>query len=235
MHTRSGHLGHALIDRRRQIVDIDDDYAALLGIPRAEVIGRSASELAHPQDRIMADSFLQATWQDPDQKTHRGTIRCLQADGGILWINVTASRLGQGDAAVLVVSARLLCRQLETESVHAYWRMARLLLQAIDGSKRAFGAPLAANPACEILLIAYLTEAEANAVAAGELADRITTTWPLASRWINALIDAGFVEAETPGPLDQATPIRLSPLALSLLEALFNSLGSVMQGPRIPA
>lgn len=235
MHTRSGHVGHALIDRRRQIVDIDDGYAALVGITRDQVIGRPASQFAHPQDRVMADAFVQAIWHDPEQKTHRGTVRCLQADGGVLWLNVTASRLGQGDAAVIVLGARLLHHQPETESVHAYWRMARLFLQAIEGSKRAFGAPLAANPACEILLIAYLTEAEANAVAAGELADRIATSWPLASRWISALIDVGFVEAETPGPLDQATPIRLSPSALSQLESLFGSLGSMIQGPRVPA
>ena len=157
------------------------------------------------------------------------------ADGGVVWINVSVSRLGQGDAAVLVLSARLLCRHAETESVHSYWRMARMFLQAVSGSKRAFGPALAGNPACEILLIAYLAEAEASSVTAAELAKRISTSQALANRWILALIDAGFAEMEAPGALGPQTPIRLSPLALSQIEALFSSLGSELKGMRVPA
>lgn len=232
---RSGHIGHALINRRRDIVDIDDGYEALVGVGRDAVIGRPASEFAHPTERLIADAFLQTAWRDPGQKTHRGTLRCMQADGGVVWINVSVSRLGQGDAALLVLSARLLCRHTETESVHSYWRMARMFLQAVSGSKRAFGPALAGNPACEILLIAYLAEAEASSVTAAELAKRISTSQALANRWILALIDAGFAEMEAPGALGPQTPIRLSPLALSLIEALFSSLGSELKGMRVPA
>jgi PAS domain S-box-containing protein len=232
---RSGHIGHALINRRREVVDIDEGYAALIGIERGAVIGRLASEFAHPQERLLADAFLQTAWHDPGQKTHRGTLRCMQADGGLVWLNVSVSRLGQGDAAVLVVSARLLCRHAETQSVHAYWRMARVFLHAVHGSKSAFGAALTSNPACEILLIAYLAEAEATTVTADDVAATIGTSPPLANRWILALIEAGFIEMEAPGVLGPQTPIRLSPLALSLIEALFSSLGEVMQEPRVPA
>ena len=94
---------------------------------------------------------------------------------------------------------------------------------------------LAGNPACEILLIAYLAEAEASSVTAAELAKRISTSQALANRWILALIDAGFAEMEAPGALGPQTPIRLSPLALSQIEALFSSLGSELKGMRVPA
>ena len=62
-------------------------------------------------ERLIADAFLQTAWRDPGQKTHRGTLRCMQADGGVVWINVSVSRLGQGDAAVLVLSGIIVWSQ----------------------------------------------------------------------------------------------------------------------------
>ena len=170
-----------------------------------------------------------------DGTTLSATQRHLHADGSAIWVNVHVSRIGVGEGGRLVVTCRPLPSRPEHSSVEAKWQMARLLLQAMDGGKRAFGEALIGNPATEILLLAYLAEAEARSVAAGELARRMNVSWPLTQRWLLAMADSGFVESELPGPIRHETPIRLTPRALAMIEAIFGALVAIIRGAPVPA
>lgn len=233
MEAGSGHLGHALIGEQQQIVDLDDAYADMLGVTRAAAIGRPATDFAHPHERTVAAGFLDTAWATPGM--HRATLRHVHADGHAIWVNIWASRLGDGPSATLVVSCRPM-RCLEAASaVQAQWHMALMLLHALDEGKRAFGPTLIGNPATEILLHTYVAEAEARSILAEEFVQRIDVGWPLVARWLQALIDADFAETETAEPLGPTSPIRLSPRALPLLEAVFGSVVSAMKAKRVPA
>jgi PAS domain S-box-containing protein len=74
-----------------------------------------------------------------------------------------------------------------------------------------------------------------KAIQGGEIAARIAVDWLLARRWLLALGNAGFIELERPGPIMEDTPIRLSPQALTMLEAIFGSLVAVAQGTPVEA
>jgi len=233
MHPAAGPIAHGLIGHDLRIVDLDDAYLALLGVARAAATGRSVLAFLHPNDRLAGETLLRRILHD--RRTLSSTQRHLRADGQAIWVDVHVSRIG-GDAGQLVVSCRPLPGAGATPSaVEGHWQMARLLLHALADGKRAFGDSLIGNPATEILLLAYVAEAEARAIAARELADRIAVSWPLTRRWLEALVASGFVEAEMPGAIRPETPVRLSPRALAMIEAIFAALVAVAQGPSVPA
>jgi len=230
----AGPLAHGLIGPDLTVTDLDHAYAALLGITPDAAVGRSALAFLHPDDRAAGEAFLRRAWRQgqPQSSTHRH----LHADGGAIWVNLSVSCLGVGDGRQLVVTCRPLPRQDDRPStLEAQWQVARLLLQALDGGKRAFGDTLIGNPATEILLIGYVAEAEARPIAASEIARRIAVSWPLARRWLAALADAGFIEPEVPGPIEVDTPIRLSVRALAMLEAIFGALVAIVRGQLVAA
>lgn len=230
-------ITHALVDAQYHVVDCDDGYARLLGRDRAALTGLDARDLVHPDDREMAARFLRDAWL-----ANAGTVTCrlVRDDATPLMVSIHGSRLATPAGAVLVLTCRPLPQALRpkpdaTHSVEAHWQMARLLLHALERGKRAFGETLIANPATEILLLAYLAEAEARAVTAGEIEARTGVSWPLAFRWMQALIESGFAEAELPGPLQPVTPIRLTERATALIEAIFGGLTSGLQDSPVAA
>lgn len=234
MHPAAGPIAHGLIGRHFRITDLDDAYAALLGLAPDAATGRPVIDFLHPDDRSAASLILDRAWADGQATS--ATCRHRHADGRAIWVNIYISRIGTGDGQRLVVT----CRPLPPESdlpstVEAQWQMARLLIQALDGGKRAFGDSLIGNPATEILLLTYVAEAEARAVRAGDLATRINVSWSLTQRWLAALANGGFIEAELPGPIHHDTPVRLSPRALAMIEAIFGALIAVVQGSLVPA
>ncbi len=233
MHIASGPIAHGLIGRQGKILDVDSAYAALLGMRHDALVGRQAVDFAHPADRVAVAAVLRRAWNDDG--TTSATLRHVRADGAAIWVNVHISRIGRDDTAQLVVSCRQLPVAPEVSAVADNWQMARLLLLALEGGKRAFGDTLIANPATEILLIAYLAEAEAQSVTPAAIARRIHVGWPLARRWLMALADAGFVESERAGPMREDGPVRLTPRAHAMIEALFGGLVTAANGPLVPA
>jgi PAS domain S-box-containing protein len=233
MHLASASIAHGLIGRNGRVQQIDGAYAALLGMPAEGIIGRPAVEFMHSADKAAATAILRRAWRE-DRATS-ATLRHQRRDGAAVWVNVQVWRIGSGDAAQLVISGRELADTAEVSAVADHWHMARLLLLAIQGAKRAFGDALIANPATEILLIVYIAEAEAQSATAVALADRIRLPWPLARRWLNALVDSGFVEAELEGPVREETPFRLTQRAHTLIESLFVTLVTAINGPPVPA
>lgn len=234
MYPSAGPIAHGLIGHDLTVVDVDAAYADLLGASRAEIVGRPALDMLHPDDRRAASLMLHRVRQDG--RTLSATVRHHRAGADAAWVNIYVSRIGEGDGAQLVVTCRPLPGDADRPSaVEAQWRMARLLLQAIDGGKRAFGETLIGNPATEILLLAYLAEAEARAIDAGTLAGRIGVSWPLTRRWLVALHEAGFVEFERPGDVGAEAPVRLTPRALAMIEAIFGALVAVVRDSPVPA
>lgn len=223
-----GQIAHGMIDADLAITDIDQTYAALLGLSPQAAIGRSVLDVLHPDDRAASALLLRHALNGG--ATLSATQRHLHADGHPVWVHLSVSRLAAGDGQRLVVTCwPLPPRDDGPSTVAAQWQVARLLLGALDDGKRAFGETLIGNPATEILLVGYVAEAEARTIAASEVADRIGVTWALTKRWLAALVEAGFIEAEVPEPIGPETPIRLSSRALTLLETIFGTLLAIVR------
>lgn len=229
-----GPAAHGLIGRDLTVIEVDSAYETILGLPRDALVGRSVLDTLADGDRKAGERQLQHILDTGEARFF--TQRHVRADGSALWVNLHVSRMGVGDDRRLVVTCQPLREQTTSPStVESQWRMARLLLSAIRSGKQSFGQALIGNPATEILLSAYVAEAEAKAILGGEVAERIAVDWQLARRWLLALGNAGFIELERPGPIMADTPIRLSPQALTMLEAIFGSLLAVAQGAPVEA
>ena len=234
MYPAAGPIAHALVDADLGITDLDSAYEALLGLEPDAGLGRPVLDVVHPHDRSAVELLLRRVWDEGT--TLAATQRHQHVDGRAIWVNIYVSRLGRGDGRRLVITCRPLPPEGERPStIEAQWKVARLLLEAINGGKRAFGDTLIGSPATEILLVGYVAEAEARTISAQDISGRINVSWPLTQRWLHALVDAGFIEAELPGPIDRDTPIRLGVRALAMLEVIFGSLVAVVQGPLVPA
>lgn len=228
-----GPIAHALIDRELRIVALDSAYRAILSLTD-DAIGATIMDFVHPAERDAAAPILQWILDGGDGRYL--TQRHLRADGSLFMAHLYISGIGSGDARQLMVTCRPLPASREGPSpVEAQWQMARLLLKAIDSGKLAFGESLIGNPATEILLHAYVAEAQAQTIEAGEIAHRVNLPWHLTSRWLLALATAAFVEMERAGPLVGDTPIRLTPRALAMLETIFSSLIAVAQNAAVDA
>jgi PAS domain S-box-containing protein len=229
-----GPAAHGLIAGDLTVAEVDSAYEAILGLPRDAVIGRNVLDTLAEADRTPAERHLRRILDTGEPRFF--SQRHVRPDGSALWVNLHVSRMGVGDDRKLAVTCQPLREQTTSPStVESQWRMARLLLTAIRSGKQSFGQSLIGNPATEILLSAYVAEAEAKAIQGGEIATRIAVDWLLARRWLLALGNAGFIELERPGPIMEDTPIRLSPQALTMLEAIFGSLLAVAQGAPVEA
>jgi PAS domain S-box-containing protein len=229
-----GPAAHGLIGRDLKVTEVDSAYETILGLPRDALIGRNVLDTLADDDREAGERQLLRILDTGEPRFF--TQRHVRGDGSVLWVNLHVSRMGVGDDRRLAVTCQPLREQATSPStVESQWRMARLLLSAIRSGKQSFGQALIGNPATEILLSAYVAEAEAKAIQGGEIAARIAVDWMLARRWLLALGNAGFIELERPGPIMEDTPIRLSPQALTMLEAIFGSLVAVAQGTPVEA
>jgi len=229
-----GPAAHGLIGDDLTVLAVDSAYESILARPREEIVGRTVLDTLAEGDRRGAGEQLRQILDDGEARFF--SQRHIRADGTILWVNLHVSRIGVGDDCRLAVTCQPLREQTtQPSTVESQWRMARLLLTAIRSGKHSFGQALIGNPATEILLSAYVAEAEARAIKGGEIAKHIAVDWLLAKRWLLALGNAGFIELERPGPIVEDTPIRLSPQALATLESIFGSLLAVAQGAPVEA
>lgn len=215
-------IAHGLLSQSLRVAAIDGAYAALLGQPEAIVVGRSALDFTHPEDRAASVAIFERAL---DGEPLSATKRYVRPDGSAIWASIHVSRIVIDDSPQLVVSCTPLARSpAPRSSVEAQWQMARMLVRAMNSGKQAFGSGLISNPATEILLTLYLAEAEARTAMARDIAAGVTLSWPLASRWFQALLAEGYVETERGGPVDPATPMRLTPRALTMVETILADL-----------
>lgn len=77
-------------DREGRIAEVNPAACALLGYPREALMGRTASELIHPQDRSR-DQQQVASLIEGEGGIERWEKRVLRKDGGSVWVEVTAA------------------------------------------------------------------------------------------------------------------------------------------------
>ncbi len=87
------------------IIAINRLAARHLGYRRNELVGTSALELYHPEDRSTAAKYLEAVTNVSD-RMHRWEIRKRHHSEQIIWVRETARAIGQGseDCSLLIVS-----------------------------------------------------------------------------------------------------------------------------------
>jgi diguanylate cyclase (GGDEF)-like protein/PAS domain S-box-containing protein len=100
----------------------------LLGYEPEELLGRSTSDIVHPEDRARWEDVFGAASRDNDADIE-GIYRVLRKDGSAIWIEVCRRRLASGDG--YVVSTRNITRRklAEDQLAEANQQLNRLARQ----------------------------------------------------------------------------------------------------------
>lgn len=116
----SSGIGMAIVDLQGQWLEVNPAFERMFGWPAAEIVGRTAASITHPDD-----VGTSAGWLD-DLKTGRRTMldarkRYLHRDGHAIWAqaNVAAMPAPDGSPAYLIVQLRDITAERATEQAQA--------------------------------------------------------------------------------------------------------------------
>ena len=92
------------VDRSGGLVNINKYGVSISGYRKAEIIGRPASVLYHPDDRPLFDKYINALFDNNKEVTH-WELRRISKNGQVTWIRDGARVINyQGKQVVLIVS-----------------------------------------------------------------------------------------------------------------------------------
>ncbi|QSX31754.1 PAS domain S-box protein [Shewanella cyperi] len=90
-------IGIVNLDHRGCIIDCNEQFCHYLGLDRQSLSHRMFSELLHPDDRVSAAQLF-AELTAAGQAKLTTERRLLAANGAILWMNINATALSEGEA-----------------------------------------------------------------------------------------------------------------------------------------
>lgn len=92
-------VGYGTVTEEGKILQFNLAAAAMLALPRGELLGQPLTRFIHPDDQ---DGFYLLHRQAPkDGDTHSADLRILQASGRALWVNMTLRKVRAADGAAL--------------------------------------------------------------------------------------------------------------------------------------
>lgn len=99
-------VGFALLEPDGTVIEANRALARMLGLPAAQLPGRSLCEHAHPDDPS-ADADLLGSVQDGRRESYTLERRYLRPDGQTVWARTTITAVRAGDGAILHLVAQL--------------------------------------------------------------------------------------------------------------------------------
>lgn len=187
-------VGHALLGSHGKVLSLDDGFCEILGTTADAVVGRSVLDMTVPADRGTCQALMRnlAATREPFHVTKR----YMRGDGGEVWVTNTVSLIELGDAPPMLVSTIVpIDPPVEDAGPAAMLHCARFLLSVRRDRGRAFGA-IFAEPAWDMLLTAYIADAEGRVLDMDAMARAASLPTAGATRWARALAQEGLLEPE---------------------------------------
>ena len=210
------HVGHVLLDDHGTILGTDAGFAAMLRMTTGSLIGRSVLEITAPDHRracTVGMSNLRATGQPFVVRK-----QMLRGDDTIVWVERTTavSCLADGRTMILATFVPIVAPEPRLDPA-VLLDQARFLSDGRSDLRETFGGALFGNPAWDLLLHAYIVEAEGHAIDIARIATAAHIAPAVAIRWARALAADGLLEIETGGGKPYPR-YRLSNTALEKIE-----------------
>ena len=111
-------VGTALVDAQGRFEEVNDALCAILGYSRGDLVGRTFSEVTHPEDVEQSRAGLVAL-QSGDLETFRIRKRYLTGADDAVWVDVTANALRGEDGTFLGTITQMVDVTLEVEELAA--------------------------------------------------------------------------------------------------------------------
>ncbi len=207
-----------MIDDGGVIVGADHKFELMIRLDGARLLGRNLLEFTAPADRERCIFLLDKLIRDGE--TVSTVKRLVRDDGTHVWIcNRLSLAMPENDALRIAID-------VDSAAAPSGWvdpadllHVARLLFEGLRARAALFPPALFGDHAWDILLVAYVCEAEGGQIATVDLPDMIGISLPNASRWLRALHAEGLLEFETGDSASAPTAsFRLSAEAHQKLE-----------------
>lgn len=214
--------GRIVIDATGLVVAADPAFQAMMRTIEDQV-GINALDITAPGDRsrctilvgkVLADGLPCSTVK-----------RMIRADGTHVWVRNTLTATGAADARLIeieVAESRPPAGWVEPEKL---LHIARMVFESRRGRAATFGSDLFADHAWDLLLSAYICEAEGSVITIARVHGRTGMPLVVASRWMRALRGEGLLEYEDGGNTALVTtPFRLTSAAHQKFETYLSEL-----------
>lgn len=201
MHNQGEVVASSVLDRFERFTNVDDHYVALMGWPRAALIGRSMLDLTHPDDRTGNRTLLDRLYDR--NEAFRITKRYRRPDNSYVRVQVHVAMAPDGlGGRQLIGTAH---RVAPSPPVFGDSRaIAGRAIGMLLAGRMALGAPYFSGAPAEILLLLFHQGHRPLTLA--RIADRLDYTPAVTLRWLRALADAGLVHP----PAGNDDPVRLT-------------------------
>lgn len=221
--------GHLVIDLAGHMRGLDQHFCAIMRAEWADMIGRPVLDITAPADRAECGEAIRLLCETG--QAFKVDKRFIRNDQTLVWVTNTVSLSRGSDGADMIV-ATVDPLIADDERQPALLLGGARFLEACKADRRAvFDAELFPDTAWDVLLAAYIAEAEGSAIGLIELAERLEITLDSAARWVNLLIGQGALEVETRlSTADSAKGFRLTGQTHRFVEAHLANVNGLMPG-----
>jgi hypothetical protein len=203
-------LGKAVIDGAGVIVRADREFCATMRSDRSRIVGCNMLDFTAPADRERCIYLLDRLLSDGIPVS---TVkRLVRADKSHFWVcsrlQMCTPELGEIRIDTRIETAAPPNDWIDPEDL---LRVAALMTEGRRARANSFPATLFTDHAWDILLAAYMSEAEGAVLRTADLQGMIGLSLANAARWMRALNAEGLLEYEQgDGPVLATTSFRLS-------------------------
>ncbi len=209
-------VGHALLGTQGKVLSIDAGFCAILQTRAEALVGHSVLDVTLPEDRgtcAMLMRTLAATRQ-PFQVSKR----YVRADGSPVWVTNTVSIIELGDSPPMLVSTIVPIDAPGDRSPASLLDCARFMVASRRDRGPAFATTIFIEPAWDMMLAAYVAEAEGVVLDLAALSRAASIPTGSAQRWARALMQEGMLERESRDGESETAAYRLTGIALDRFE-----------------
>jgi PAS domain S-box-containing protein len=167
-------LGMVLVDNRLRVIDVNEATARMLGYERVDTRGTGVLSATHPDDAESEREMLRQLFAG---SIRQYTIekRCIHRDGRVVWVNLTASTVGDtpGKPRMVLriledVTERRLVQQ-ELEQAHAVRQsLLKRVVEAAESERTRLAAELHDGPIQRLSAMSIRLESARLAGARGD-------------------------------------------------------------------
>lgn len=214
--------GRIVIDATGAILEADDAFSATMRETKS-MVGANAISITALGDRdrctklvaqIVADGLPIATFK-----------RLIRADGSNIWVRNQLRSIGTPDEPRIEIKLEASLPPKGWVAPDRLLLVARLVFESRRERVRSFGSDLFTDHAWDLLLSAYICEAEGTLITIAQLHARAGISLATGSRWIRALAAEGLLEYENGGNHALiTTPFRLTAAAHHKFEVYLSDL-----------
>jgi PAS domain S-box-containing protein len=189
--------GHVLVGADGQFLSIDRGFSDIMRTTPEMLIGRPVLDVTAPADRH--ECFTAITRLRATRQPFEISKRFVRDDGSLVWVTNTVSMVDHGRDENLLV-ATITPMAIENCGARAPALLldcAQMMTDLREDRAAIFDASLFSDTGWDVILRAYIAEAEGRAITVSGLAAKLGLSQARAERWVNVLIGQGVIEIET--------------------------------------